>query len=143
MFTPPSTIINRCKERITPPVKDGGMDGKVTLLFSTVKIKNTLNYQLEIISTPKNYELGKMMFQTSIIHRGVNIKQFEKPIKALLTAIEKTGSLKVGQIEFNYFKSNIEPISKADIKRFIDLDSRLCENIVNSCRQPLELVVEA
>jgi len=143
MFTPPSTIISRCREKLLPPMSKGGLDGKVTLMFSQVKIKGKLFFQLDIISTPKNYDLGKMMFQTSVVFRSANIASFEKPMTALISAIDKTKGLSIGQIECNYFKTSVAPITESEITQLIAINTRLCEYIVNNGRRPIDVVATA
>lgn len=137
MFTPPSTIINRCKERLIPPKNKGGMDGNVVLLFSRVKNDKGLEFQLEIISTPKNYAERKMTFQTSIVHRGKAISSLKKPLAALMGAIDKAPGLEISKIEFNYFRLFTRPLDESEIKRIIVLDNRLCDYPASNQRESL------
>lgn len=143
MFTPPNTTINRCKERLVPSIEKGGSNGKVTLLFSKVCFKGECAFQLDIITTPKNHLFSRMNFQTSVIYRSADISLFEKPLAALLSAIEKTSGISVGNVEFNYYITNIEPITINHINSFIALDERLCEHNLNNNRQPMNLCAVA
>lgn len=138
MFTPPSTIINRCKNRIIPSESEGGMNGKVVLLFSRVKNDGKTEFQLEIISAPKNYAERRMTFQTSVVHRGKTISSLKKPLEALINAVEKTPKLNIAIIEFNYFRLFARPLDESDIQRIIALDERLCEYPANNRRIPLQ-----
>tara|TARA_R110001583_G_scaffold162327_6_gene314507 strand:+ start:861 stop:1289 length:429 start_codon:yes stop_codon:yes gene_type:complete len=137
MFTPPSTIINRCKDRLIPSATKGGMDGNVVLLFSRVKHKGELEFQLEIISTPKNPNERRMTFQTSVVHRGKTISSLKTALVALLNAIEKVPELKISTMEFNYFRLFTTPLNKSEINRIIALEQRLCDYPAQNYREPL------
>lgn len=137
MFTPPNTIINRCKEKLIPSVKKGGTGGEITLLFSSVVVNGVYQFQLDIINTPKNYQLGRMTPLTSVVYRSANIPDFSQSLEILLNTIVATDKLYVGNVEFNYYKANIKPISDLQINQFIALDKRLCKYLVQNNRCPV------
>lgn len=137
MFTPPSTIINRCKDRLIPPKAKGGMDGSAVLLFSRVKSDKGLEFQLEIISTPKNHSERKMTFKTSVVHRGKTISSLKKPLAALIDSIDRVKELNISVIEFNYFRLFTDPLNEREIQRIIALDNRLCDHFASNHREAL------